>query len=294
MLNIKKILLPVDLQSPSPSLVHQAAVVARQFHSEIAVLNVVTPLSYSAGMLEGSYVPTSREDLLAELIRQAQKDLDQCLKPELEGLPVKRMLLKGDPALEIVQAARSENADVILMPTHGRRAFRRFLLGSVTAKVLHDSEIPVWTSAHLEETPSGAFAIRNVVCGVDLGPHSRSIVSWAAQLAAKFDARLTLVHITAGLETYVPAPEWKATLASMAAQQIAQLQTAVGSKAEVVIDSGDVAKRLSQVALEKKADLLVVGRKPSPGHLGGTGYGIICDSHIPVVSVRQPQKGDAG
>ena len=92
MLRMKKILLPVEFQDPSLSVVHQAAALARHFHSEIVMLNVVTPLSYSAGTLEGSYVPTGREDLLAELIRQAQKDLDQHLKPELQGLAVKRML----------------------------------------------------------------------------------------------------------------------------------------------------------------------------------------------------------
>jgi len=114
MLRIKKILLPVEFQNPSSSVVHQATELARHFHSEIVMLNVVTPLSYSAGTLEGSYVPTSREDLLAELIRQAQKLLDQHLEPELEGLAVRRILLKGDPAFEIVQTARAENVDLII------------------------------------------------------------------------------------------------------------------------------------------------------------------------------------
>ena len=294
MLRMKKILLPVEFQNPSLSVVHQAAALARHFRSEIIMLNVVTPLSYSAGTLEGSYVPTGREDLLAELIRQAQKDLDQHLKPELEGLAVKRMLRKGDPALEIVQTARAVDADLIMMPTHGYRGFRRFLLGSVTAKVLHDSEIPVWTGAHLEQAPVREFAIRKLICAVDLSHHSRSTVSWAAQMATALDAQLTLAHITSGLQASSPAgphilPEWKEALVSMAAKQIADLQTAMGTKAEVVIDSGDVAKLLNRVALERKADLLVVGRNPSTGHLRGTGYGIIRESHIPVVSVCRPQ-----
>jgi nucleotide-binding universal stress UspA family protein len=288
MLNIKTILLPVDFQDPSLSLVHQAACVARQFHSALVLLHVVTPLSYSSAMLEGGYVPTSREELLQHLIGQAQKDLDRCLQPELAGLPVKRVLVQGDPAREIVQAARAESADLIMMPTHGRKGFRRFILGSVTAKVLHDSSVSVWTAAHLEDAPSPGFPVRKIACGIDLGLHSRSLAAWVVQMAAVFQAQLTLVHITAGLDAYGPAPEWKATLADLAARQIAELQSAVGSKAQVVIQSGDVAKLLNQVALQEGADLLVVGRSPSPGHLGGTGYGIIRESRIPVVSVRQP------
>jgi nucleotide-binding universal stress UspA family protein len=290
MLNIDKILLPVDFERPSLGVVHQAAALARHFHSEIIMLHVVTPLSYSAGTLEGSYVPTSRDDLLAELIRQAQEHLDQCLRPELDGLAVKRVLLKGDPALEIVQTARNERASLIVMPTHGYGAFRRFLLGSVTAKVLHDSEIPVWTGAHLEETPAHEFAIRNIVCAIDLSDHSHNTVSWAARMAAEFGARLTLAHITAELEVYSAAgphvlPGWKETLASSAAQQIAQLQQEMGTKAEVFIDSGDIPKLLSRAALETKADLLVIGRNPSAGRLRGTGYGIIRESRIPALSV---------
>jgi nucleotide-binding universal stress UspA family protein len=289
MLSLNKILLPVDLQSSSKQVVHQAAVLARHFHSEIVMLHVVTPLSYAAGALEGSYVPASLDDLLKELIRQAQKELDRTLAPELDGLPVKRMLLEGDPASTIVRVARDEKAHLIVMPTHGYGAFRRFLLGSVTAKVLHDSECPVWTGAHLEEAPMREFAIRNILCAIDLSQHSCTTVRWAAQLAAEFEAKLTLGHITAGVDAYGPeghqfGPKWKEVLISSATQRIARLQEETNTRAEVFIDSGDVPTLLSRQAKEGKADLLVVGR-PSHGRLRATGYGIIRESPIPVLSV---------
>jgi nucleotide-binding universal stress UspA family protein len=289
MLNIGRILLPVDFQDTSKRVVHQAAVLARQFHSEIVMLHVVTPLSYSAGMLEGSYVPASLDDLLKELIRRAQNDLDQALAPELNGLAVKRVLLEGDPASAIAQTARDEKANLIVMPTHGYGAFRRFLLGSVTAKVLHDSECPVWTGAHLEEEPAREFAIRNILCAIDLSPHSLKTVQWAAQLATEFDARLTLAHITAGVDAYGLeghhfGPKWKEVLISTAGQQIAKLQQDMGTKAEVFIDSGDVPTLLSRAAKQTQGDVLVIGR-PSHGRLRATGYGIIRESRIPVLSV---------
>src|ERR1035437_783110 len=110
MLNLSKILLPVDLQGISKSVVHQAAVLARQFQSEIVLLHVVTPLSYSAGALEGNYVPANLGDLFKELLRTAQKHLDELLAPELAGLTVKRIAIEGDPANTIVQTARDEKA----------------------------------------------------------------------------------------------------------------------------------------------------------------------------------------
>jgi len=286
---IGRILLPIDFQDPSKNVVHQAAVLARHFHSEIVMLHVVTPLSYSAAMIEGGYVPANLGDLLKELIRQAQKQLDDALRPELDGLAVKRVLLEGDPALTIVQTARVEKADLIAMPTHGYGAFRRFLLGSVTAKVLHDSDCPVWTGAHLEGEPAREFSIRNILCAVDLSAHSSKTVQWASQLATEFGARLILAHIIAGMEIYGPGPyqvdpAWTEALVNSAGHQLANLQQEVGTKAEVFIGSGDVPKMLSHAAKQSTADVLIIGR-PSGGRLRAAGYGIIRESSIPVLSV---------
>jgi nucleotide-binding universal stress UspA family protein len=289
MLKIDRILLPVDFQDAGKPVVHQAATLARHFHSEVVLLHAVTPLSYSAGMLEGTYVPANLADLQAELLRQAQKHMDGFLLPELESITLKRVLLEGDPASAIVETAREKKADLIMMPTHGYGAFRRFLLGSVTAKVLHDTELPVWTGGHVGGAAPSDFAIRHVLCAVDLSAHSSKTAQRAAELAGEFNARCTLVHVTAGMEPYGPGdyvvePAWSEALAAAAAKKIAKLQQDAGINAEVIIESGDGARLLMRTAERTHADVLVIGR-PSGGRLRTTGYGIIRDSHIPVLSV---------
>jgi nucleotide-binding universal stress UspA family protein len=165
-----------------------------------------------------------------------------------------------------------------------------FLLGSVTAKVLHGSECPVWTGAHVEESPVQEFAIRNVLCAVDFGPRSHKTASWAAQMAGGFGARLTLAHVTASVEIWGPGgnyvkPEWKEALVSDASQHLAELQQDLDIKADVFIGSGDVPRALSQAAKQTKADLLVTECYPYGGNLRIHGYAIICAVPIPVVSV---------
>jgi nucleotide-binding universal stress UspA family protein len=199
------------------------------------------------------------------------------------------MVVKGDPAWAIMQMAEKEKADVIMMPSHGS-TFNQFLLGSVTGKVLHRTECPVWTGAHVEESPGQKLAIRNVLCAVDLGPRSDEAVSWAAQMAAEFGARLTLAHVTASVELWGPGgsyvvQKWKEELVGDASQRIAKLQQDMGIKADVFIGSGDVPKVLSQVAKQTKADLLVTGCYPYGGNLRIHGYAIICAVPIPVLSV---------
>ena len=97
MLNIKKILLPVDFPVASLGVLHQAATLARHFHSQIVMLHVVTAQSHAAGVPEDSR-EMADWDLLAAIIRQAQKQQDQSLGPELDGLTIQRKLVKGDAA----------------------------------------------------------------------------------------------------------------------------------------------------------------------------------------------------
>lgn len=291
MLSIQKILVPVVFADTSRHVVNQAAWLARRFHAEIILLHVVTPYAYPAGLLESGHEITAR-DLHAHIVQRAEHDLDRALRAELDGISVTRLLLRGDPAREIVETARNRNVDLIVMSTRGEGIFYRFLLGSVTAKVLHETQCPVWTGAHLEEPPAREFSIRRVLCSVELNGHSRHTVSLAAEMAAAVNATLTLVHITSSVEIYGPGgfrvdPAWKETIVGMAAEEIAKLQQDIDTKAEVIIDSGNVPELLNRAAQRTEADVLVIGHIPGRSHLGdnGNGYAIIRASQIPVLSV---------
>jgi nucleotide-binding universal stress UspA family protein len=176
---MNKILLPVELPHAERRVVQQAAFLARHFLSELLLLHVVPPLSYPAGALESGH-EIRETDLHAEIIKRAQNDLDQSLRSELDGITVRRLLLKGDPAREIVQTAPDEKVDLIVISTHGHGVLYRFLLGSVAAKVLHDSDCPVWTGSHLTRPadiaalpigssahPTNTASLQRPVCGDD-------------------------------------------------------------------------------------------------------------------------------
>ena len=192
-------------------------------------------------------------------------------------------------AVTIVETAEEEKADLIMMPSYSF-TFYEFLMGSVTAKVLHETECPVWTGAHVEGGPVQEFAIRNVLCAVEFGPRADITVSWGAQMADEFGAHLILANVTASVEFWGPGgiyvnEKWKEELVGSASEQMAKLQQDKGTKADVFIGSGDVPTVLSQAAKQTKADLLVTGCNPYGGHLRTNGYGIICAVPIPVLSV---------
>jgi nucleotide-binding universal stress UspA family protein len=288
MLKIKRILLPVDFPNTSLRVIHQAAKLAHHFHSEILMLHVVTPQSHTAGVPE-SGPELAGWDLLAEIIRRAEKNFDHSLGPELDGLAIQRVLVKGGAAQSIVQTAQTEGANLIMMPSHGQ-TFSQFLLGTVTGKVLDGTRCPVWTDAHTEESRMQEYSIRNVLCAFDFNSRNHTTVWWAMQMAAEFGAHLTLAHVTAGVELWGPGgsyvnTRWKEELVGDAAEHIAELQKEMGTQADVLIGSGDVPKVLSQAVKQTKADLLVSGSLPYGGQLRTHGYAIICAVPIPVLSV---------
>lgn len=285
MLKIAKILLPLELEETALpfAVIHEAAALAHHFHSEILLLHVVKPLTY---------IGTSEtvHELIEQAVVREQEKLKKCLGPQMDGLMVKRMVLKGNPADEIVRIAHDEKIHLIVMPTHGYGALERFLLGSVTTKVLHTSECPVWAGGQVKDVPVEQFAIRNVLCAVDFTPHSPKTVRWAQDLATEFGAALTLVHVTPGVEIYGPGghhvlSDMKEELVTSAARKMDKIQQELGIKAAVFISSGDVPKAMSQAAKETKADVIVVGARSRGGRMGSTGYGIIRESPVPVLNV---------
>lgn len=288
MLPIAKILLPVDFSERANQAVHFAVPVADHFHSEIILLHVLAPYR-EFGAIE---MASAMTDILADRRRDAERRIAGFLREDLAPHRVRRVLLDGDPASEIVDCARREGAGLIVMPTHGYGPFRRLLLGSVTAKVLHDADCPVWTTAHAEAPAPGPAPLRRILCSIDLSPAGVRSLEWAAQLAAEFGAQLSLVYAMAELdprtEGYYFSPEWRKFLVDTAEKAVADLQQKAGTRAELVLTMGPAPEMICEEARKAAADLLVISRGADAGMLGrltGHAYSIIRQSPCPVVSV---------
>jgi nucleotide-binding universal stress UspA family protein len=199
--------------------------------------------------------------------------------------------VEGDPATQIITIAHDEQAGLIVMPTHGYGPFRRFILGSVTAKVLHDADCPVWTGVHLEADSVEQIQIRKVVAALDLGQQSERTLMWAARFAEGVGAQLSLVHATPNLEGQAGDyfdPDWRKHMEAQVREQVDALQQRLGTHAPLLVDSGDAAAVVCQLSQEAGADLLVIGRGSAAGVFGrlrANAYAIIRQSNCPVVSV---------
>ena len=286
MLNIKHILFPVDFSERCCSAAPFVESMARRYGARITLLGVAQPFYYAA-MAEGPVV-IDTEEMLEDL----KARLDGSLTKEFAGLRVDRAAELGDPAQAIVDFAHAQDVNLIMMPTHGYGPFRSLLLGSVTAKVLHDAECPVWTAAHVaERLPREHLVCRKILCAVDGTPKSVSLIKWAGELGKDAGATLQLVHVISGMEGLPSRQmdrEFEADMRKEAYRAIERLEETAGVKAEICVAAGDVAGNIREVALQQGADLVVIGRgalHETLGRLRTHAYGIIRRSPCPVLSV---------
>jgi nucleotide-binding universal stress UspA family protein len=283
LLNIRRILFPADLSPMCSAIVPHVKAMAASFKAEVEVLNVLeAPSGYykdwNAYLALASWVATRKD---------RQRRLNSFMKHTFPGKDVRHMIEEGDPARVIANYAQDRGVDLIMMPTHGYGPFRSLLIGSVTAKVLHDVEIPVWTSAHSPDViNSGRRPYKRLLCAVDSTEKSIPVMQWADKCARHFKASLHLVHAVPGADGVDPS--FQSFLYSTAKNELEKLQRAAGINVETCVAAGSVGDAVRDLAAEHRADLIVMGR----GHLSGTlgrlrtnVYAIIRQAPCSVISV---------
>jgi nucleotide-binding universal stress UspA family protein len=286
---LSRILVPIDFSERSEGPARYAEALHRAFGSRITLLHVLPPPHYEFGAMEVG--GTVLEELIANRALQVRADLDAFLAEEMPADFVDRVVREGDPAEEIVSLAHEIEAGLIVMPTHGYGPFRRFILGSVTAKVLHDADCPVWTGVHLEAPTPQACHWNKIAVAIDLGQQSERTLMWAGRFAKMAGAELQIVHATPNLEGKAGEyfdPDWRTHIESAVREEVAALLSRLDISAPLSIDSGDAASTVCRMAQEWGADLLVIGRGSAAGVFGrirANAYSIIRQSHCPVVSV---------
>jgi len=284
MFQLKKILVPIDFSAGSAAVAPYAKPLAEQFGSELLLMHVEHPRRLLDGLRRRAQTDTAvQEDFDTELEAFANS--------EFQGLRVTRRVLEGEPAAKIVELAQAQHVDLIMMPTRGCGRYRRFLLGSVTAKVLHDSDFPVWTSVHLESAVHREPVCHKIACAVDLGPHSEKVLQWASGVASALGAQLLVIHAAAPLDPLIE--EASAPVASVRRfdedkEKLNRLLRNMNLQAEVEVESGSVSEVVYRHTARFAADLLVIGRHAASGIAGRLhphAYAIIRDSPCPVVSI---------
>lgn len=290
-MQVQHILFPTDFSDLARAAELHVSRFADHFNARVTVLHIIEFPTALYGMPPECFFDTRDIDILQE---EGRKKIDGTFP----GLNCAREVKFGEPASVITSFADANSVDLIMMPTHGYGPFRRALIGSVTAKVLHDTKCPVWTMAHTEaaepELPSG---VARMICAVDLVPETVGVIRQAGELAQSFGAQLWLGHAVPKVHTiseeYLGEKvNWALDLqnfyADHAREEIGKLQEEAGTNFNLCIDAGTVAEVIAGIARKHRADLLVTGRGAIEHFLGTVrshAYPIIQESPCPVLSL---------
>jgi nucleotide-binding universal stress UspA family protein len=290
----KLLIVPVDFSERTMATAEHALAMAKSFGSKLIFVHVVprVPFEYAAfegGAYTGAFWPKEEE-----IEASAQRMMDSFVEKLAPQAQVEKLILMGDPAAKIEELTNDRRADLVLISTHGYGTFRRFVLGSVTAKLLHDLDCPVFTGTHIPEVPAyDPRPYQRIACAVDLGEQSESVLRWAWDLAQACKADFSVIHAAPSLELGATYGDWfpvdaRDILVKGATERLTKLMAKVGCQGDVQIDSAPPVTYVSRMTAESRADVLVIGRSPKEGLLGRLrthAYAIIREAGCPVISV---------
>ena len=277
MLPPKRILFPVDFSEPAGAMAHMVRELAEQCGAEVQLLH-----SLELGP----------SDFCAAKMAEASEKLNALISKHLADCNLVVHLIPGEAARTIPEVARRGGVDLIMMPTRGHGAFARALLGSVTARVLHDAPCPVWTSAPQEARPAyQGHGIKTILCAVDLSSRSALVLQAAVQAAQLWQAQVRLIHVLelSGSSTQADwTRERRDEITAAVEGQLKQLAAGTGGIPLVEVLEGSPVQEVIGAAERCGADLIVLGRTQvveDDADPNSTAYGIIAGSHSPVLSV---------
>ena len=136
---LKKVLVPIDFSEPSLKALKYAVAFASRFGASICLVHVVEPASF---LNDVRNMPLAISD--GEVANKLHHKLVMLARKAIDPLtPVHPLVCIGKPFDEIVRTAKTFNADLIILATHGRTGLKRALLGSTADRVVQHAHCPV-------------------------------------------------------------------------------------------------------------------------------------------------------
>lgn len=305
MIEIRRILCPIDFSDCSRRALDHAVAIAKWYDSAITLVHV-SPIVPLAAYAPGSGVvpsanlsPEEREALLASMRQFAAAEASPDTRFEY-------ILGEGGAAAQILNAADTLASDLIVIGTHGRSGFERLMLGSVTEKVLRKAACPVLSvPKHSTDAVPVPFGFKRILCAVDFSECSIYALEYAMSLAQEAGGSLTVLHVI-DVAPEIPdvhglmmggVMDVREFIAQVDARARARLKElvpeSVGTSChvETMVVTGRSYREVLRVAGDQSSDVIVLGvhgRGPVDRlFFGSTAQQVVRGATCPVLTLRK-------
>jgi nucleotide-binding universal stress UspA family protein len=291
----QSILFTTDLSDLSWAGLFPAAHLSQRLDVRLDVLSVVEE---EFGFTVSRDITAGLEEWLEQAKASAQSQIEERLADQQVTADV-RLITGFGAARQVVKFAEKHKPGLIVMATHGRSGFTRFLLGSTAERVVETAPCPVLT-CHPESdqvVALQAFAPRRILLATDLSEESWNAVPYAAELATRLEAELVALCVVEEpyypltLEFNTPYVRMLEEVAPKAKLHIADQLKKHSVEARVEIGQGhNAADSIVEQVRDLECDLVVLAARgrsgPARYGIGGTTRKVIRNSPVPVLTVR--------
>jgi nucleotide-binding universal stress UspA family protein len=254
--DIKRVLAGVDFSDWTGPVLKTAAEVAGRYGAKLTAV-------YAETFLPPPYFTHRGMDQIAGVLEiqkdEARRYLVDTVHKEIGGqAALETLLLEATPVEGILMAAEEKGAGLIALGTHGRSGLNRLLLGSVAERVVRGAKVPVLT------VRGGAAAacrmpFRKILCPVNYTEVARDSLRYAADLARRFGAELTVMTSLEGGADGAGEREQERRLCDWIPEEVQAHCTL-----RPVVRRGDAAEQVLRMAKEEGSDLVVIGAQHRP------------------------------
>ena len=281
----ENILFATDFSAAASHAVPFVKKIARHFQSNLVALHVKPPV------VNPMTQPTTwQADIVAARVFD-KKHRDELLDT-FAGINTEVMIEEGEIQSCLQSAIEKHNTDLVIIATRGRTGVAKVLLGSVAEEIFRTLPCPVLTvGPHSDPAKAN---IREILLATDFGSESQSAAAYAVSLAQEYQARLTLLHVVperkpGELVSWFDVQESSKQLL----RKLVPAEAEAWCRPEYLVERGDPAERILDLANLRAVDLIVLGAQPEKGILGAathlpiaTAHKVVAHANCPVLTVR--------
>jgi nucleotide-binding universal stress UspA family protein len=283
---IHQVLIATDFSHQSELVIKYGLEFARFFGARAEIAYVLPVQEYV--LAGGDGLEAGRDSARRDLHELRQKLRRNAAYDDNTQIDVS--LLEGPAADALLDCARADRADLVIVGTHGRGSFGKVCLGSVAEKVFRHSSVPVITIGPNLKPGHKAMELRHILAPCDLTARSHPAVELAAQLAEDHHSWLTVLHVVerSGEGNRVDPERVKSGIR----ENLAEIVGCDEERLDICyrVENGRVASTILDVAAELDADLIVLGVRPASGVLDRfhwpIAYEVVRNATCPVLTMR--------
>jgi len=299
----QSLLLATDFSEASEKALRHSLALARFFESRLCLAHVVSSLGLT--MAGADAIGVCEEAALRDT---AQLEASLTQTGALAGIQHKFIIRRGELWAELREIIREENADLLVVGTHGRHGIAKLFFGSIAEQIFRQADCPVLTfGPYSHDCPwfDTSSAHPTFLFATDLGEASLRGLPQAIAAANQFGATLAFLSIISARSSEQDPKNWNEKHHKRTLECLSQLADNAGLdlRAELYVEfesGAPVSEKILETAEKLEADLILMGLHESAytgviSHLDlATTYDVVCHARSPVLTFNCSSGSDLG